>query len=151
MKCHLPQSYFFSHLQTAKWIKSAAVLKHALGPGFTSVVPNGFVFFYWWMTARVCACTHMRIDLCVCVFCLFLFSIHCVNTIPAFMRLPEPICVPAGAILARRRPPLGTIWALLKVVSTPPPLSSPHCDQSCLLWREEEIKLCVYVRACVWF
>lgn len=36
--------FFFAHLQTAKWIKSAAVLKHALGPGFTSVVPNGFVF-----------------------------------------------------------------------------------------------------------
>lgn len=70
---------------------------------------------------------------------LFLFSVHCVDTIPAFMRLPEPICVPTGAILAQMRPPLGTIWALLKAVSTPPPLSSAHCDQSYLLWRKEEL------------
>lgn len=112
-----------------------------LGHGFTSVVPNGFVF-----------CTGQRVHMCIYLHTrthtlsfvrmrslLFLFSVHCVDTIPAFMRLPEPICVPTGAILAQMRPPLGTIWALLKAVSTPPPLSSAHCDQSYLLWRKEEL------------
>lgn len=108
--------------------------------------PLGLVSLQWYQMAlsfvlvsdsasvflRTYTCTAMS----VCVFFVLFFprfSVHCVDTIPAFMRLLEPICVPAGAILARRRPPLGTIWAPLKAVSSPPPLSSSHCDQSYLL------------------
>ncbi|KAI9533563.1 hypothetical protein NQZ68_021098 [Dissostichus eleginoides] len=54
----------------------------------------------------------------------------------------EPICVPAGAILARRKPPLGTIWALLKAVSTPPPLSPPPVRE-----REGESEKGEYTKA----
>lgn len=89
-------------------------------------------------------CTHItHTQTHVLVFCVsvfyrfFFFPVLCVDTIPAFMRLPEPICVPVGAILARRRPPLGTIWALLKAVSSPPPLSSPRCYQTYLFKKGE--------------
>lgn len=61
--------FFLVYFQTAKWIKSAAVLKHALGPGFTSMVPNGLCLLYLWKTA------HTRIAFCVCVFNLF--SLFC--------------------------------------------------------------------------
>lgn len=134
--------FFSPHFQTAKWIQSPAVLKHALGPWFHFSCTKWLCVLYWSTSAHVYllahAHTHTRLALCVCVVCFF-FSVHCVDTIPAFMRLPEPICVPTGAILAQMRPPLGTIWALLKAVSTPPPLSSAHCDQSYLLWRKEEL------------
>lgn len=79
MTGHLPQTffyyyYFFSHFQTAKWIKSAAVLKHALGPGFTSVAPNGFVFCTceWWC---MCICLHAHIHgfECMCILPFFTF------------------------------------------------------------------------------
>lgn len=133
--CYLFINYFPPlYCQTAMWIKSAAVLKHALGSGFTSVVPNGFVFCTcdW---SCVFAYTHTCIALRTLYvhIAFFLYSVHCVATIPVFTRLPEPICVPVGAILARRRPPLGTIWALLNAVSTLPSLSAPHCDESHLL------------------
>lgn len=72
MTCHLPQPFwfFFAHFQTAKWIKSAAVLKHALGPGFTSMVPNGFVFCTW-MTTHVYVLVHIHAWFWVYVFFLF--------------------------------------------------------------------------------
>lgn len=51
-----------------------AVLKHALGPGFTSVVPNGFVFctFEWWCMC-ICFHAHMHGFECMCILPFFSF------------------------------------------------------------------------------
>lgn len=67
MTCHLLRCFlfFFPHLETSKWIKSAAVLKDARGPGFTSVVPNGLVF----STAHVHVLAHTHA--CLCVYAYF--------------------------------------------------------------------------------
>lgn len=119
-------SVFLFIFQTAEWIKSAAV-KSAHGPGSTSLLPNGFVFLCLWLTAHVFGFAHRHTHtwaLCVHVICLFILSSNlCVNSVPAFMRLLEPVCVPAGAILAQSSPPSGAIWALLNI-------SSPHFDHS---------------------
>lgn len=60
------------YCQTAMWIKSAAVLKHALGSGFTSVVPNGFVFCTCDWSVCICLHAHMHsFAYAVCAYCLF--------------------------------------------------------------------------------